>query len=391
MLLKILLKNMAKSQKKELPIEEKDKRKYTNQSLIPTYSLEEALKVPQALVDNFGGKPTPPFQVALALDTTQTSSSWRKMSGSAIAYGLTDGGYNSSKIGLTDLAKRITTPTLEGGEKPALIEAVLKPTILNQFFHKYNNAKFPKDIIGENVLKLEFKVPSEDAKKVLELIKTNGKFVGIIHETKTGPYVFIDNPGISAKENGDDEQKKLDSNGDKGNMEGDELPDELLKKLNFKKPDSLISDPPLGNEKPKVFISHGKNKKVVEQLKEILTFGQFEVIVSVEKETTAISVPDKVFSDMRNCNAAVIHVEGEKELLDKEGNTHHIINENVLIEIGAAIALYGKKFILLCESSLKLPSNLQGLYRCNYEGKELSYDATMKLLKAFNDFRNLKI
>ncbi|NCD69124.1 hypothetical protein GSY63_07135 [Mucilaginibacter sp. R11] len=126
----------------------------------------------------------------------------------------------------------------------------------------------------------------------------------------------------------------------------------------------------------------------MEQLKEILTFGQFDLTISVEKESTAISVPDKVFSDMRGCNAAVIHVEGERELLDQQGTTHYIINENVLIEIGAAIALYGKKFILLCEQSVKLPSNLQGLYRCNYEGKELSYDATMKLLKAFNEFRN---
>src|SRR5690606_2333923 len=104
-----------------------------------------------------------------------------------------------------------------------------------------------------------------------------------------------------------------------------------------------------------------------EQLKEILTFGQFDVIVSVEKESTAISVPDKVFSDMRDSDAAVIHVEGERELLDKGGNVHHIINENVLIEIGAAIALYGKKFIILSEHTVKLPSNLQGLYRCNYE------------------------
>jgi hypothetical protein len=62
----------------------------------------------------------------------------------------------------------------------------------------------------------------------------------------------------------------------------------------------------------------------------------------------------------------------------------------VLIEIGAAIALYDKKFVLLCERSLKLPSNLQGLYRCNYDGKELTYDATMKLLKAFNEFRQSK-
>ena len=59
----------------------------------------------------------------------------------------------------------------------------------------------------------------------------------------------------------------------------------------------------------------------------------------------------------------------------------------MLIEIGAAIALYDKRFILLCEKSVTLPSNLQGLYRCNYEGQQLDYDATMKLLKTFNEIR----
>ncbi len=76
-----------------------------------------------------------------------------------------------------------------------------------------------------------------------------------------------------------------------------------------------------------------------------------------------------------------------KTLLDKSGNEVQKINENVLIEIGAAIALYGKRFVLLVEKGVKLPSNLQGLYRCEYEGKKLDYDATMKLLKIFNELR----
>ena len=52
------------------------------------------------------------------------------------------------------------------------------------------------------------------------------------------------------------------------------------------------------------------------------------------------------------------------------------------------MALYpGYKFILLVEEGLKLPSNLQGLYECWYTGSELSSGATMKLLKAFNEFK----
>jgi predicted nucleotide-binding protein len=49
------------------------------------------------------------------------------------------------------------------------------------------------------------------------------------------------------------------------------------------------------------------------------------------------------------------------------------------------MALYGKKYILLVEEGVDLPSNLKGLYECRYKGDELSMTATMKLLKAFND------
>jgi len=74
-------------------------------------------------------------------------------------------------------------------------------------------------------------------------------------------------------------------------------------------------------------------------------------------------------------------------LYDKEGNEYPQVNGNVLIEIGAAMALYGRNFILLVEDGVKLPSNLQGLYECRYSGDELNMPATMKLLKAFNEFK----
>jgi predicted nucleotide-binding protein len=44
------------------------------------------------------------------------------------------------------------------------------------------------------------------------------------------------------------------------------------------------------------------------------------------------------------------------------------INPNVLMEIGAAMALYERRFILLVRQGVKLPSNLQGLYEVRYSG-----------------------
>ena len=97
-------------------------------------------------------------------------------------------------------------------------------------------------------------------------------------------------------------------------------------------------------------------------------------------------MPKKVMDEMRTCNAAVIHVGVEGVWHDEKGNEIPRINENVLIEIGAAMALYGDKFVLLVEEGAVLPSNLQGLYECRYEGTDLKWPATMKLLKALSEF-----
>lgn len=158
--------------------------------------------------------------------------------------------------------------------------------------------------------------------------------------------------------------------------------------LSARPPSPELSTPEVRSEKGnRVFITHGKNKKILEQVKELVSFGKFEAVVAQERETAAKPVPDKVMDEMRTCQAAVIHVGVEGVLFEKDGSEVPQINGNVLIEIGAAMALYGKNFILLVEEGAKLPSNLQGLYECRYKGDELNMEATMKLLKAFNAFR----
>jgi predicted nucleotide-binding protein len=77
----------------------------------------------------------------------------------------------------------------------------------------------------------------------------------------------------------------------------------------------------------------------------------------------------------------------ERKVTDEAGTEHQMLNENVLIEIGAALALYDRRYILLVEQGATLPSNLQGLYQVRYEGTKLDGDATLKLLKAFKNFK----
>ena len=347
------------------------------QTNVPSCTIEDALVVPQAIWDNLAGKPCTPLQVCTALNLSPTSSKWRDLSGASIAYDFTSGGWNAKTITLEVLGKRALAPTEEGDNLLAIKEATQKPTILGRFFEYYNGKNFPKDTIGENML-IDWGVPKERATSVLILIKENGLFANLLSEIKGSLYITLDDisaSSVSVKEKYDEDEQVQS------------LPPKLIEKLDIVPALNTTTTLPSNSSNNKVFISHGKNRQMVENLKELLKFSSFDPVVSVERETTAISVPEKVFSDMRACCAGIIHIEEEKTLLYANGAEHKVLNENVLIEIGAAIALYGNKIILLCHKGISLPSNLQGLYRCEYDGNKLDYDATIKLLKTFNSFK----
>lgn len=137
-------------------------------------------------------------------------------------------------------------------------------------------------------------------------------------------------------------------------------------------------------EAVRVFISHGKNMDVVEQVKTILDLADIKWEIAVEEESAAIPVPDKVFGAMRNCNSGIICVSGEEVSGSEEEFT---LNQNVLIEIGAAFVLYDRRVVLLWDKRIPVPSNLQGLYRCEFDGDELSWTAGTKLMKAIQGFK----
>lgn len=136
-----------------------------------------------------------------------------------------------------------------------------------------------------------------------------------------------------------------------------------------------------------VFVGHGRNQQILDQVKELLTYGRFEPVVAEEEETTAVPVPRKVLDALRRSQAGVINVSADEQVTDDKGHTRYTINQNVLTEIGAAFVLYDEKVVLLTDRRVELPSNLQGIYRCEYEGDTLDFEATMKLLKALNRFR----
>jgi predicted nucleotide-binding protein with TIR-like domain len=353
-----------------------EKRLYLSQTDVPGSSLENALRVPRAISENYASGSVTALQLAAALNMSPASGPFRSLCGASIAYGLTDGGSNAQQISLTPLGKRIVKPLAEGDDMAAKREAILKPRVVGEFLKRYSGSPIPRHDIALNVLQ-DMGVPKDKAESVFALILDSAQTVGLLREIKEKQYVDL--TGVDTSGPKEETPQELDERDDVPPEEAGEPPAPPGPGPSSKIPAQIGR---------RVFITHGKDMSFLEPIKKLLGFGEMTPVVSVEKQSVSKPVPDKVMEDMRSCSAAIIHVDAEQKLIDKDANEHKIVNPNVLIEIGAAMALYGRRFILLVREGLELPSNLQGLYTVRYKGDVLDGEATIKLLEAINDIKN---
>lgn len=396
---------MAKAATKSLPTKkgaskrgasdlvQAEKRVYLKQSDVPAASLEEALRIPQALFDHYAGKPTAPLYVAKALNVDPKGSQLKVLSGAAIAFGLIDGGSQAASISVTELARRILRQKVEGEDYVAKREAVLLPRIFGAFLRNYDGHPFPRQDIAINVLE-DLGVPRDKGAEVLERIDSSARMVGFIEEIKGKPYVSLAGNGTPPTQFLDDESK-VDIDEPPGpptspnTVVGQPTPPVEIVPIHAPaRPSVLASAIADDARRKRVFITHGKSRELVDPIKKLLEFGELVPVVSVERQSVSKPVPEKVMDDMRACGAAIIHVDADKTIVDKDGAEHVLLNPNVLIEIGAAMAFYGRRFILLVRDGVKLPSNLQGLYEVRYQVETLDAHATIKLLEAIRDIKN---
>ncbi len=362
----------------------KAQRKPKATTLYPKFTLVEALRLAESIGDNNAGQPYNRVDLAASLDTSPDSSSFRTLITASSKYGLTEGGYQAERISLTDLGRSIVSPASDDERSQGLLRALYNVEFYKSFFSKYQNHRLPRKDLLLNTLEREFRIPTADREQCYDLLIKNATELGLLKDVGGTPYVRFDQPRLSPGE-GPRERSELAASEDRA--------DEALEE-----PITRAETPPAAEEepakppvdaatthKPRIFISHSKNTRILNQIKSNLEFGGFRYKVAIETETTAIPIPEKIFGMMRDCNCAIVNVSADETEKREDGSFG--INANVLVEIGAAFLAYNQRVILLVDKRLSLPSNLQGLYRCEYEGEELDSGAVTKLQKGLLQFR----
>jgi predicted nucleotide-binding protein len=346
---------------------------------MPNHALTEALKIPRAIIENYAGRAPRMLDVAVALNMSPRGGQFQRLTRSATRYGLIELDRKTSAVVTTELARRLVQSKDEKDALKARREATLRPSIIQQFLRYYDGERFPDDAIAKKML-IDMGISPADATHTLSVLTKNATDAGFFRTTDKGArYVDLKNGApIALRDNGESQAGMPLEDVEAGN------PNSTIASNQPKAAIPLEGlTPAVPESKPqskKVFITHGKNRGLLPDLKKLIAHGGFEPEIAIEHESVSKSVPDKVIDSMRECIAAVIVIDADRRLYTKDGKEEIILNGNVMIEVGAAMALYKRKFILLVQDGVQVPSNLQGLYQVRFKGEGLDLETGFKLL-----------
>ena len=325
----------------ETDVPNRTSKKRVSQGDVPSVPLDEALRVPRAIADKLAKQPSRPMRVAAAMDLSPTSSKFRQICGAAIGYGLTVGGPNAAEISLTELGRRIVSPTAEGEELAAKRVAVLAPTIEREFLNHYDGNPLPPGEFAKNVLE-DLGVPAGAGARVYEVIRANAMAVGFIKPIKDKEFIDLEAGQVVEEAEGEKVQEVAEP-----------IASESIAVLPADPLPAMVASSTPTSQESKVFVSAGESDEIAWQIRTLLEFGGHEVMLArdvLPDGSSGLGSLD-VIGAMRSCVAGVIFI-------NSADDGRAILPPAELMQIGAAIALFGKRLALLIHEDASVPPGL---------------------------------
>lgn len=165
---KTIQKNSKSARKTIKPKATVKKNSSTSSSNFPRHSIEKALRIPKAILDQNAGKECSDRESATYLGATYNNGPYATEISSAIKYGLLERPA-PKKIKPTELAKRILRPQTAEDELSGYREAILKAPVISDVYKHYRGENLPDRKFFENALTDTFKVPEEKHSEFIEL------------------------------------------------------------------------------------------------------------------------------------------------------------------------------------------------------------------------------
>lgn len=166
-------KTRSKNAKKPKP-----KRPRKEVRSYPGRSLEDCIKIVEAIKTQNSGNPWPPDEVAKAIKIKARSSNLGEIIRSASLYGLVEGTYRAALVSLTELGRQIAYPPSEDGLRNSCLEAIRKVDLFDRVLTHYNDGNLPGSPFINNTLTREFNIPTDFHDEFLRVLKKNIEYIG---------------------------------------------------------------------------------------------------------------------------------------------------------------------------------------------------------------------
>jgi hypothetical protein len=152
----------------------------------PRRTLEQAVRIPQALREHNGGNPWSPSEVAAAIGVGGKTPNFFYITTAARDYGLTTGSRDAAEIALTDLGRRAVYPESDTQERRARLDAFLSVAPFRGVLEHFGGSKLPERKFLDNTLQQKFGLEPETLDEFVDIFQKNCRALGIGAEWTIG-------------------------------------------------------------------------------------------------------------------------------------------------------------------------------------------------------------
>ncbi len=136
----------------------------------------------------------------------------------------------------------------------------------------------------------------------------------------------------------------------------------------------------------RVFISYGENSGIVDRLREALEVSGIDCEVVQRNQGSGNLVAEATLEAIQKCQIGLVLITEADFRKDADGNI--VLDEKLLVEIGAAFVHFERRVVLLCRKGYPVPGDLGDLQRCEFEGEDLTWSKGIEVLRAIQRFRD---
>lgn len=352
----------------------------------PPVTLKEALELPRAIAENNAGRPMNRILLAESMKLSPSSSGFRDRVMAAFRYGLTDGNYHSETISLTAVGDSATRPRNEHERIDAERQAFRNVPVFAQLLEHFGNARLPEQNFLKNALeRAPFNVDASWSAEVVKIFSENAIHTGLLRVMNNSSYLVIDGSTSVPEPVAQNDSQLSDDDG----RSVDEAPP-ATDEATEPPPDTARRAPESRPVPMQIFVAHGRNKKPLDQLKQILNEWQVPFVVAVDEANAGRPISAKVADLMRSCTAGIFIFTADDEFQDVAGSAVFRPSQNVIYELGAASLLYGQKIVVFKEKGVTFPTDFSDLGWIEFERDALNSKA-MDLLRELIALKAIKL